>query len=200
YGTSIICRNSPVVDGNALVGVVDYVGKRQSRVRLITDTSLNPAVRVDRGEGSQKEICFAIAALADRLEGRPDCVELLDKLKEKVRIDVGELYLAKGELRGAIPTFFCTRSILKGVGFNYNYADPQGNARDLRSKIPIVQVGDHLITSGLDGVFPFGLSVAIVKTVAPLDEGSFAYEIEAIPTASSLSDLKQVFVLPASGE
>src|SRR5687767_2149969 len=33
YGTTLITRNSPVVEGNCLVGVVDYVGKRQSRVR-----------------------------------------------------------------------------------------------------------------------------------------------------------------------
>ncbi|HLB52160.1 MAG TPA: rod shape-determining protein MreC [Chlamydiales bacterium] len=200
YGYKAICRNSPVVDGNALVGVIDYVGTKQSRVRLITDSGLNPAVRVDRGRLSQKEIHFAMDALADRLEGRLDCLEILTKLKEKVGMDVDELYLAKGELRGSIAQFWRIRPILKGVGFNYNYADAEGVARDLRSSIPIIQVGDHLITSGLDGVFPFGLSVAIVKKVAPLTEGKFSYEIEAVPTASSLCDLKQVFVLPVSGE
>jgi cell shape-determining protein MreC len=49
-GRGVIAKNSPVVAGGALVGVVDYVGKRQSRVRLITDSGLSPSVRAVRGE------------------------------------------------------------------------------------------------------------------------------------------------------
>jgi rod shape-determining protein MreC len=42
--SSLIAKNSPVVLGSALVGVVEYVGLNRSRVRLITDPALTPAV------------------------------------------------------------------------------------------------------------------------------------------------------------
>jgi hypothetical protein len=48
--------HSPVVKGSSLVGVVDYVGKKQSRVRLITDSNLTPAVRVSRGLDQSRKI------------------------------------------------------------------------------------------------------------------------------------------------
>jgi len=51
-GRTVIAKNSPVVSGAALVGVIDYVGKKQARVRLITDSGLSPAVRCVR-ESSQ---------------------------------------------------------------------------------------------------------------------------------------------------
>lgn len=156
-GYPVVRRNSPVVLGNSLVGIVDFVGRRQSRVRLITDSSLTPAVRVFRNSE----------------------------------------YLAKGELSGNGAPFWHTRTpILKGVGFNYDFSDKEGKERDLRSDSLIVK-GDHLVTSGLDGVFPKGISVAVVSKVFPLKEGSFAYEIEADPTASDINDLKVVFVLPS---
>ncbi|MDE3055178.1 MAG: hypothetical protein KGI80_00560 [Verrucomicrobiota bacterium] len=154
----LLSRNSPVVYGNALVGVVDFVGKRQSRVRLITDPGMNVSVRVERENG---------------------------------------LYLAKGIVRGlAVP--FWSSSLLKGVGFNYSYADSFGAAQDLESVI--IQEGDHLITSGFDGLFPFGLSVATVTKIDPRLEGNFSYSLSAIPTAPALNDMHWVSVLPASGE
>ena len=42
-------KNSPVIIGFQVVGVVDYVGKWCSRAKLITDSSLTPSVRVSRG-------------------------------------------------------------------------------------------------------------------------------------------------------
>ncbi len=156
-GYPVVSRNSPVVLGNSLVGVIDFVGTRQSRVRLITDSSLAPAVRVLRDN----------------------------------------TYLAKGELMGNGAPFWHARTpILKGAGFNYDFSDKEGKERDLRSDFLIVK-GDLLVTSGLDGVFPKGISVATVSKVFPLKVGSFAYEIEAEPTASEINDMKVVFVLPS---
>ncbi len=172
-GFCAIARNSPVVQGASLVGVVDYVGSKQSRVRLITDSALSLAVRVMR-EGKEP------------------------------------LYLAKGELHGNGSSPWRVRQpCLKGVGFNYDYADAQGCARELRTGrplsgadkgIPLIGEGDLLITSGLDGVFPFGIFVATVAKVEPLQEGSVSYAIDALPSASLLNDLKTVFVLPSLGE
>jgi len=212
-GRSIVARNSPVVDGRSLVGVIDYVGKRQSRVRLITDPSLTPSVRVVRTE-QPEEIAPLIDALTDKLKERDDLfgfASQLQSLKEKLGKKEGEVFLAKGQLHGNGAPFWRSRDpILKGVGFNYDYCDSEGPARELKTgrpivgadkPIPLILAGDRLVTSGLDGVFPKGISVAIATSVFPLEEGSYAYEIEARPTAQNLNDLKVVFVLPAlSGE
>ena len=50
-GKKAIMKNSPVVVGKSVVGVIDYVGRRQSRVRLITDSGLPLSVRVNRAKG-----------------------------------------------------------------------------------------------------------------------------------------------------
>lgn len=194
----VVSRGSPVVDGNCLIGVIDYVGPKQSKVRLITDPGLNPSVRVERGKESEKELLFLIDSLAYRLEENKEALFLIEELRKKIDLPKDEIFLAKGELRGSFSPFWQKRPILKGYGFNYNHKDVYGAAKDLRDNI--LKEGDHLITSGLDGLFPFGLSVAVVKKVKPLTEGSFAYEIDAVPTASALSDLRYVFVLPLNGE
>lgn len=49
-GREVVAYHSPVVEGKSIVGVVDYVGEKQSRVRLITDSGLTPAVRAARGK------------------------------------------------------------------------------------------------------------------------------------------------------
>ncbi len=54
-GQTVIAKNSPVISDGALVGVVDYVGKKQTRVRLITDSGLSPAVRAARGPSFAEE-------------------------------------------------------------------------------------------------------------------------------------------------
>lgn len=60
-----------------------------------------------------------------------------------------------------------------------------------------VQVGDRVITSGLDGVFPKGLPVGHVTRVSRKDRGLFLYA-EITPSADA-SRLEEVLVVPASG-
>lgn len=167
-GRLAIAKNSPVVIGKAVVGVVDYVGSKQSRIRLITDASLNPYVRVKRGQH----------------------------------------LLAKGELAGeSAPALRGRTQKLRGLGFNYDFADAEGPARDLRSgapfkadpahpPLPLVQPQDLLITTGMDGIFPKGLEVGIVEKILPLKEGDYGYDLEALPAAGNLNSLSFVFVLP----
>jgi cell shape-determining protein MreC len=57
-------------------------------------------------------------------------------------------------------------------------------------------VGDLLVTTGMDGIFPAGFWVATVTNVGLLREGACAYEIEAKATAGNLDDLTHVTVLP----
>ncbi|MGA8163950.1 MAG: rod shape-determining protein MreC [Waddliaceae bacterium] len=174
-GKEVIAKNSPVFVGRSIVGVIDYVGKKQSRVRLITDSGLTPSVRAVRQQ-----------------EG-------------KTR------HLAKGELHGKVTSSWPNhRQILKGAGFNYDFPDEEGPARDLRTGapvgdregvpvLPILQQDDLLVTTGMDGVFPPGFEVATVSSIDLLKEGDYYYELEAVPTAGNFDDLSLVFVLPPVG-
>jgi cell shape-determining protein MreC len=219
-GQGVISKNSPVISGLALVGVIDYVGKRQSRVRLITDPSVSPSVRAVRGAAQNREIVLLVESLLERLsvrknllsfEDQESLVKALSSLKMGLSEEREEHYLVKGELHGSAAPFWRSRGLmLQGTGFNYDYADAQGPARDLRSGRPIhhpgppitlLKEGDLLVTSGLDGLFPPGLSVGVVASMSPLKPGAYAYELQAYPSANDLNDLDVLFVLPPlSGE
>ena len=167
-GKSVIAKNSPVVIGDQVVGVIEYVGYRRSKVRLISDSGLPIAVRAVR-----------------------------DKL-----------YLAKGEVFGtSLPLWRSRGLLLKGVGFNYDFSDEEGEARHLQTgevlrqggageKAALIREGDLLVTSGMDGVFPPGFRVAHVQRLHPLKEGACSYEIEAKASMGSLDRLVYVTVLP----
>lgn len=159
----IIAKNSPVLVGSSVIGVIDYAGPHQSRVRLITDSGFTPSVRVLRRENNT------------------------------------ERYLAKGELHGACkPLWRTSGELLRGIGFNYDFSDAKGPAMDLRTD-DIIKVNDLLVTTGMDGVFPSGFSVAKVTKLYPLKEGDYFYEIEALPTAGQLEDISLVFILAPLG-
>ena len=176
-GREVVVPNSPVVMGKSVVGVVDYVGEKQSRVRLITDSGLSPSVRAVRNQGN-----------------------VIHRL-------------AKGELHGSSKPLWRTNGhLLRGVGFNYDFADAHGPARDLRTGkpldtlaqnqeeiVPLLQVNDLLVTTGLDGVFPPGLQVARITKLFPLKEGDYYYELEAKPTAGNLDEISYMFILKPIG-
>lgn len=167
-GYEVVVKNSPVVVGRAVVGIVDQVMAKRSRVRLITDVELNIAVRVKRGQW----------------------------------------YLAKGEVNGMSPGWMRQRRpLLLGSGFNYDFADREGPSRDLRTgaplekgsmvpALPLVQLEDKIITTGLDGAFPYGLDIGVIKKIRPLKEGDYAFELEIEPAAHQLPSLNVVFILP----
>ena len=104
----VIGPSSPVLVGTSIVGVVEYVGKSQSRVRLITDSRLCPSVRALRGEEQNRELLKHLDALLLSLELRPDLSEnaeqvipFLSQLKTNLARRSRDLYLAKGVLHGA---------------------------------------------------------------------------------------------------
>ncbi|HSX13865.1 MAG TPA: rod shape-determining protein MreC [Chlamydiales bacterium] len=191
-GKQVIAKNSPVVSGCALVGVVDYVGNRQSRVRLISDSGLSPAVRAIRGSIRNEEILSKMSALIELL---PDKESLVSQLQEvRSELENKEAYLAKGELHGSSsPLWRARSSSLKGIGFNFDYVDEEGSAP---KKIALLKKGDLLVTTGFDGVFPPDLRVGIVKYVKEPKPGGFSYEIEVHPIIDTMSDLDALFVLP----
>lgn len=217
----IIAKNSPVLLGDSVVGVVDYVGKRQSRIRLITDSGLVPSVRVSRGEDQYKFISEQIADLMSFSNAHPELFETItDKkalenqlahLQAKLLEKKNSWFLAKGEIQGrSYPLWRKDAYLLKGSGFNYDFEDKYGPARDLRSGeavdgqkddkgIPLVKVHDLLVTTGMDGVFPEGLKVATVTKIELLKEGDFAYELEAKPTVGNFDDLSWVYIISPLG-
>lgn len=218
-GPPLIAKNSPVLSGDVLVGVVDFVGKKTSLVRLITDSGLTPAVRIARGGIENRRLHSQIQELSQfvtskkdafkNLEDQKTFLSLLSELQKNFPVDQEEHLLAKGELQGLAEPHLTTSQLLHGVGFNYDFKDEHGPARDLRTgasfdkedeytprqTLPLLQVGDLLVTSGMDGIFPEGLKTARVHSISPLREGAYSYELLAKPI-EDLADLETVFVLP----
>lgn len=169
-GRVVVEKNSPVVVGDAILGVVDYVGEQRSSVKLLGAKSFNPSVRAVRW-----------------LDGHP-------------------VFLAKGELEGlAEVQMKRVAPLLKGTGFNYDFPDDEGPARDLRTgevskakgaALSILEVGDLLVTSGMDGIFPKGFKVARVTKIRPLKEGDYYYDVEAEAVVDDFDSLEVVYVLP----
>ncbi|MGE5195998.1 MAG: rod shape-determining protein MreC [Anaerolineae bacterium] len=222
-GQTIIAKNSPVIVGSSIIGLIEEVKEMESRVRLITDSNLTPSVRAVRGPRQNCDL----AALADTFLKRlllsrdltlkedvfKQTFEALQNLKKNLAQEGVDRFLAKGELFGSSRPLWRSRDpLLKGVGFNYDFSDEEGPSRDLRSGLfhegrsplneeAILKSGDLLVTTGMDGVFPAGFHVAVVQTVKQLKEGASSYEIEALATVGNLEEITQVFVLPpiASG-
>lgn len=205
---AVVGKNSPVLVGMSVIGVVDYVGEHQCRVRLITDSGLNPSVRAARGV--DRSLIDPINALLGALEDEELREKLLSYKDILLEGDVNA-HLAKGELSGcSLPMWRAQGQILKGTGFNYDFSDEEGSARDLRTglpldapgkktAVPLIRTGDLLVTTGMDGVFPKGLNIAKVISVSPLKEGDYYYDIKAVPTAGNLNEIDLVMVLPPIG-
>ena len=60
-------------------------------------------------------------------------------------------------------------------------------------------MGDILVTTGMDGVFPADLKIAKVTKIESLKEGDYYYTLEAKPLSKQLEDLSAVIILPALG-
>jgi rod shape-determining protein MreC len=207
----VIEKNCPVVSRDTLVGVVDYVGAKSSRVRLICDPLVRPAVRVVRGGAHSRQLMAAAQQIRGAVTTQPTLLpkpelastltKLLECLVQSLPAD-SEMRLAKGELQGA--EYPSSPTLLSGVGFNYDFEDEEGPPRDLRNgqrtiqdqKILLIKPGDELETSGLDGIFPRGLRVATVATVFPLEEGAISYRILAKIESSEFPNFDHLTVLP----
>lgn len=202
----LVVKNSPVVIGTTVVGIVEYVGEKRSRVRLITDASLVPSVRAVRGTEQNRVLLEKINNLLPLLD--KEHKEGLVKLTQELSLETSNLYLAKGELRGSSEPLWRSRGVsLKGVGFNYDFPDEEGPARhiytgelldgfDKRASLSLIQEGDLLVTTGFDGIFPKGLEVAYVTSVEPLVEGACSYNIKAKSLIENLDNLDRVTILP----
>lgn len=212
-----ITKNDPVLFQGCLIGVIETIGEKQAEVRLITDPNLTVSVRVVRGDVYNFELIRHVEALELALysqkglfpKKKEEILRLLALLNQELTQEEGNLYLAKGEIHGlGAPMWRLAQNTLKGIGFNYDHADSEGPPRDIRTglvfdslttheKISLIRVGDLLVTTGFDGLFPPDLPVAIVTKVNPLTEGASFYTIEAVAAAGNLDDIRNVQVLPS---
>lgn len=205
-----VVTGSPVVYGNHVVGIVEQVGKKASLVRLLSDPLVRPSVQVMRN-GVDQEVESLVLLLQQKIVSSPSLIlkeshrTALMKLLSELRSSISKeqpLFLAKGEIQGCISVQ--KPSLLRGVGFNYDVKDENGPARDIRTgqvggvgpKLPLIQPNDLLVTNGLDGLYPPSLRVAIVERVLPLEEGGYAYEVEATASCPHFLDMRYVAILP----
>ncbi len=206
-----ISKNCPVLSGDTVVGIVDFVANHSCRVRLLSDPTVHPAVRVVRTNSTNRRSFRAANELLNTLKKAPESSrpELLPTLTRLLTHFIqslpppSEIRLAKGELQGA--NHPSQPTLWRGVGFNFDTGDDESSKRDLRTgqrdvqdaKIPLIQPGDLLETSGLDGCFPRGLPVATVTEVFPLEEGAAAYQILAKTEAVEFPYFDFLTIIPA---
>ena len=202
-----ITLNSPVLYQNSLIGIVDFVGEKQARVKLITNSALTVSVRALRGKNQYYDLLNHINALVsyNTIQSHPLLSKELSKLKNQIIQSKESLYLAKGELFGlSQPLWRGDGKILLGRGFNCSVEDSLSIARELSSDQPtnkakeqpsLILPDDLLITTGFDGIFPEGLAVAKVLTVDPLEEGAYYYSLKAAPIITELDSLSYVEVI-----
>jgi rod shape-determining protein MreC len=207
---ALLSKGAPVVYGKALVGLIDEVGEKRSRVRLITDSGVKPAVRVHREERGPQVSAEEIERVVLLEEDSEKREELRKGFLHRLKSQNKTLYLGKGFLEGSSSPLWRSKNyLLKGIGFNYDHEDFYGPARDLHTgrvrdekgePVALIQKGDLLVTTGLDGVFPEGLEVARVEVVFPLTEGGVAFELLASPIVKNLDSIQTVFIIPSNSD
>ncbi|GAB5411515.1 MAG: hypothetical protein ChlgKO_06290 [Chlamydiales bacterium] len=197
-------KNSIATVGDALLGVVDEVLEKKCRIRIITDPTLVPSVRANRGNSQHRLAHAQVQTLLNTLphldylfadeNEKKETLQHLALLDIKLIQDCENSELAKGELQGSGSPLWRKRSLfLRGTGFNYDCADDKGPSRPLSSEI--LRLGDLLVTTGMDGIFPEGLIAGVVTKVFPLREGDFCYDIEARMAVQNLDDLRTLHIL-----
>lgn len=193
-GRALVGVNSPVLSSGNLVGVVDEVLQRVSRVRLITDKQFTPSVRAIKGSDSVRYLLFKLNQDLDYLsrvsssEKDLEISALISQIQQNLlKGEEGSQLLGRGELEGSIHEALKTASLeVKGVAFNY---EEEGNSS--------FSEGDLLVTTGLDGVFYKGLPVAQVSFVDKEKREEPFYKIRAKLLATDLFSLQHVTVLPS---
>ena len=201
-GREIIAVNSPVLSNGVLVGVVDEVFENYSRIRLITDKKLTPSVRALRGGSQERYILFNLLMALENVHNlfsvdknkNHHLITMMESLEKEIASNnLRSCLLAKGELKGSlVSSMRCPSLLIEGVGFNCQFEE------DWDQKDPnILNTNDLLITTGLDGIFPPNIPVAVVTKVKNIKNGELFYNIEAKLLATDIFFLQNVSVLPS---
>ncbi|MFZ4098885.1 MAG: rod shape-determining protein MreC [Chlamydiia bacterium] len=186
--------NSPVVQGDALVGVVDYVGRRQSLVRLITDPGCCPAIEV--GEHGPETTWKVLRVRLEELLSHRASIspharqQLLQALSACSPSDqavprMQGTMLGMREREGGSPR-------LRGQLFHAEWV------AKITSGVPLQwpEAGHLLLTSGLDGIFPSGLRVGYLLSLNEEPAGEPTRGFVAVPVVEDLDELRWLTVLP----
>lgn len=179
-----IAESSPVCIGIHALGIVEKVGEKRSKVRLLSDPSSHPSVRAARGNFSALLATHHLTALKDMFGDQVSLSAL--ELIEKKAGALGDPKLATGYLCGL--THVDGELLFQGKGFHKE-----------RDDCDMVKKGDVLVTTGLDGLFPPGLLIARVTRVVSPEPGALSYELFASPTYPYHA-LFALFVLPPVAE
>ncbi len=201
--SSVLKKNSPVIIGQFLLGIVDYVGQRQSRVKLITDVGLTPSVCVATENLQDIILRNSLKIVLEQLKRNSQArlfsqeisqmTSFLSNLEKTFFYKNKKYNLFRGILCGTgSPLWKKHKNLLKGQGFCY-----QENIQD--EDVYIIKENDILVTTGMDGIFPPGLLVAKVTNVLEKKEGFYSYNLEAMPLVDNFNDISNVLVLPPIG-
>lgn len=214
----------PVLSNGSLLGYIEYIGEKSSRVLLIENPKIFTAVRVRRDIPHLNQLSDLGRRFQEALQQDPrnfslneasfkKCVKAVDavlsilnkEMSEKETSTKTPLFLAYGYLKGSSLKDQYTSDLLYGTGFSCDQEHENSSKRDLRTgkrslddaKIAIIMPDDLLETTGLDGLFPQALPVATVTKVLPLAEGDAFYTIEAHPNHPKIESISSVTILPA---
>ncbi len=192
-GFDLVAENSPVISGSALIGLVEYVGHNRSKVRLITDRLLTPAVTITNHQAQHRFLLdhidplVRLLPLQQHLFQNDDCaasVQVLNRIQEQIVTKDGSARPAKGFVEGlSEPLWRLGNQKLKGLGF-------------FQSDTSQFNVGDLIQTSGLDGVFPAGLIVGAISNVDTIKKGDATYRFTVELAVANLDELATVHVIP----
>jgi rod shape-determining protein MreC len=207
-GSTVIQKNSPVVFGDILVGIVDEVFPHFSKIRLITDPHLVVSVKALRGKEQLKSIQAKAEDLLDALElvqeikyeKKEELISLLVNLNKDLQQDGHDRYYARGEISGAeYSPLLVFQNLLSGSGFMlHDQKTKQVQTVGIKGFHEIaIKKGDLLVSTGMDGIIPNGLKVGFVTEVFPSNLGKAAYSIKAKSACDQLSELEYVQILPA---
>lgn len=198
--SSILRKNSPVIVGQFLLGIVDYVGQKQSRVRLITDVGLTPSVCVATEDMQDIILRSSLTVVVEQLKRKGISLNssqeisllhsFLSRLEHNIFCKNKKYNLCRGILYGTgSPLWKKHKNLLKGQGFCFQESLQEDN-------FCLIKENDILVTTGIDGIFPAGLLVAKVTHVFEKKEGFYSYNLEAVPLIENFDDISHVLVLP----
>ncbi len=216
-------KQSPVVYGDAVVGLIEYVGRRQSLVRLITDPQCCLAVQV-AAEGSQG-IQVASQRLQRLLRTNSQVDETLRCALQPLLMQLSQEHRTtvawRGSLKGSGNSAGGEASLVGEFYPSESRRAAQHADADLsvsptylheghilhpgvwdRNQHP--SAGALLVTTGLDGIFPAGLKVGYIESTAadnrrPEQVAWPAPTFTALPAVETLDDLQWLTILAPRG-
>ncbi|NGX57130.1 MAG: Cell shape-determining protein MreC [Chlamydiae bacterium] len=167
-GRPVIAKNSPVVVGDSIVGVVELVKEHKSRIRLITDPELTPSVRALREVEGQtlylaKGEVHGSANVLWRSRGH-----LL--IGEGFNYDYEDKYGPERELRSDMP-ILKAGDLLVTTGMDGVF--PKGLKVGIVTKIQMLREGDYYYEIEAVPTVENVEELSFVTVLPPLNPGDF---------------------------